>query len=82
MSGMAATDQDRAAYLAELAWDFARSNLKPGGDFLVKVFHGQGFDEFLGTVRNRFDKVAVRKPAASRARSRETYLLAKGLKVK
>ena len=66
MSGMAVTDQAKAMYLAELALDFAQSHLKPGGDFLVKIFHGQGFDTFVGTVRCLFDKVTVRKPDASR----------------
>lgn len=80
MSGMAVTDQAKAMYLAELALAFVQSHLQPGGDFLVKVFHGQGFDAFVGAVRPLFAKVAVRKPDASRSRSREVYLLARGLK--
>jgi len=56
--------------------------LKPGGDFLVKIFQGQGFDEFVGMARSLFDKVMVRKPRASRARSREVYLLARGHQVR
>jgi 23S rRNA (uridine2552-2'-O)-methyltransferase len=80
MSGMAVTDQAKAMYLAELALVFVQSHLQPGGDFLVKVFHGQGFDAFVGAVRPLFDKVVVRKPDASRSRSREVYLLARGLK--
>ncbi len=82
MSGMTATDQAKAIYLAELALEFVRSHLKPGGDFLVKMFHGQGFDAYVGTIRTLFDKVMVRKPGASRPRSREVYLLAQGLRVK
>ena len=81
MSGMAATDQAKAMYLAELALDFSRSHLKPGGDFLVKVFQGQGFDTFVRMVRSQFDKVVIRKPDASRPRSREVYLLARGNRV-
>ncbi len=82
ISGMAVTDQAKAMYLTELALEFAQSNLKPGGDFLVKVFHGQGFDAFVAAVRPLFEKVMVRKPEASRSRSREVYLLAQRLKVK
>jgi len=82
MSGMAATDQARAMYLAELALEFAQSHLKPGGDFLVKIFQGQGFDEYVGAARSLFDKVMVRKPRASRPRSREVYLLARGRRVR
>jgi len=78
MSGMAVTDQARAMYLAELALEFVKSHLKPGGDFLVKIFHGQGFDDYVREVRSLFDKVIVRKPDASRPRSREVYLLARG----
>ena len=80
LSGIAATDQARAAELAELALEFAMKHLKPQGNFVVKIFHGAGFDEFLGTLRKRFQSVAVRKPEASRSRSREVYLLAKGLR--
>lgn len=78
MSGMAAVDQARAMYLAELALDFARNWLKPGGDFVVKVFQGSDFDSYLREVRSLFDKVRVTKPKASRPRSREVYLLARG----
>lgn len=80
LSGMSAVDQPRAMYLAELALAFARDWLKPGGDFLVKVFQGEGFDPFLADCRNAFDKVSIRKPAASRPRSREVYVLGRGLK--
>jgi 23S rRNA (uridine2552-2'-O)-methyltransferase len=78
ISGMKAVDQPRAMYLAELALDFAQKSLKPGGDFLVKVFQGEGFDAYLAAVRKSFKKVLVRKPQASRSRSREVYLLARG----
>jgi 23S rRNA (uridine2552-2'-O)-methyltransferase len=72
MSGMTVTDQTRAMYLAEIALDFVRSHLKPGGDFLVKVFHGEGFDDYVREARRVFTKVVVRKPDASRSRSRES----------
>ncbi len=80
ISGMKAIDQPKAMYLAELAVDFCTRVLNQGGDFLVKVFQGEGFDEFQKTLRAHFDKVLVRKPKASRARSREVYLLARGYK--
>jgi len=82
MSGMAVTDQARSMYLAELALDFCRSHLKPGGDFVVKLFQGEGFDDFVRDVRSQFDKVMVRKPDASRPRSREVYLLARSCRVR
>jgi 23S rRNA (uridine2552-2'-O)-methyltransferase len=65
-------------YLAELALEFAMQSLKPGGSFLTKVFQGEGFDPYLKQLRQQFKSVASRKPRASRARSREMYLLAKG----
>lgn len=80
MSGMDAIDQPKGMYLAELALDFAGKVLKPGGDFLVKVFQGEGFDEYLRDLRRSFDNVVVRKPKASRARSREVYLLGRGFR--
>ena len=80
ITGLKAVDQPRAMYLAELALDLAREVLKPGGDFLVKVFQGEGFDEFLKAVRASFQKVVIRKPQASRPKSREVYLLAQGMK--
>ena len=76
-SGIKAVDQPRGMYLAELALDFVRQCLRPGGDFLVKVFQGEGFDSFLKELRLAFATVAPRKPAASRARSAERYLLAR-----
>ncbi|HET7587411.1 MAG TPA: 23S rRNA (uridine(2552)-2'-O)-methyltransferase RlmE [Gammaproteobacteria bacterium] len=78
ISGVAAVDQPRAMALAELAAEFAIDWLKPGGDFLVKVFQGEGFDAFVADMRRQFGKVMVRKPDASRPRSREVYLVAKG----
>lgn len=77
ISGQAAIDQPRAMYLAELALDFAGQVLKPGGDFLVKVFQGEGFDQYLRALRSQFKQVVTRKPKASRPRSREVYLLAR-----
>jgi 23S rRNA (uridine2552-2'-O)-methyltransferase len=76
-SGIKAVDQPSSLYLAELALDFARQCLKPGGDFLVKAFQGEGFDRFLKELRVAFATVAPRKPRASRARSAEQYLLAR-----
>ena len=61
-----------------MALEFALKTLKPGGDFLVKVFQGEGFDPYLAELRKSFKKVLVRKPQASRSRSREVYLLARG----
>ncbi|MDV6318630.1 23S rRNA (uridine(2552)-2'-O)-methyltransferase RlmE [Chromohalobacter sp. HP20-39] len=78
MSGMAAIDQPQAMYLVELALDLARQTLSPGGRFLAKVFQGEGFDAYLKELRSSFRKVTTRKPEASRARSREVYLLAEG----
>lgn len=81
MSGNRAIDIPRSMYLCELALDFAKQNLAPGGALLMKVFHGEGFDTLLQETRAIFDKVVVRKPSASRARSKETYLLAKSYKL-
>jgi 23S rRNA (uridine2552-2'-O)-methyltransferase len=67
-------------HLVELAFDFAINNLSKQGSFLVKVFQGEGFDAYLKEMRAHFNKVITRKPDASRARSREVYLLARGLK--
>ena len=82
MSGMAATDQAKSMYLVELALEFAKQHLKPNGNFVVKIFQGEGFDDFVREVRQHFAKVMVRKPGASRPRSREVYLLAIGKQVK
>lgn len=75
-SGMDAVDQPRMMHLAELAMDFADHHLKPGGALLIKLFHGAGFDDYIRELRQRYGKVAVRKPAASRKRSPEVYALA------
>jgi 23S rRNA (uridine2552-2'-O)-methyltransferase len=80
ISGMRAVDQPRAMYLVELALDFAKTTLKPGGDFVVKVFQGEGFDAYLQALRTSFDRVVIRKPKASRPKSREVYMLARGFK--
>ncbi len=80
MSGMAAIDQPKAMYLVELALDLATRTLKKDGVFLAKVFQGEGFDQYLQQIRDNFKSVITRKPEASRARSREVYLLAKGFK--
>lgn len=78
MSGNRAVDIPRAMYLVELAYDFSHKMLKPGGTLLMKVFHGTGFDDMVKQARSQFERVVIRKPQASRSRSRETYLLAKG----
>jgi 23S rRNA (uridine2552-2'-O)-methyltransferase len=78
ISGISSVDQANAAYLTELALDFSLKWLKPGGNFLVKVFVGSGFEEIVVNMRKGFEKVATRKPKASRDRSSEVYLL--GLK--
>ena len=79
LSGVGLVDQARAMHLAELALEFALEHLKPGGSFLVKVFQGDGFDEYIRTMRGHFKQVATRKPKASRGRTNETFLLAKDL---
>ena len=81
-SGLVAVDQPRNMYLAELALDFALQHLATGGTFLSKLFMGEGFDEYLKLTRQYFGKVVVRKPKASRPRSREVYLLATEFKGK
>ncbi len=81
ISGDEAVDQPRMMHLAEQAMLFARSVLAPQGAFLVKVFQGAGFPAYLQELRSGFQKVAIRKPKASRNRSRELYLLAKHLRV-
>lgn len=78
ISGVDVSDQARAMYLAELALDFARQVLRPGGDFIVKVFQGAGYAEFHRALRADFTRVLSRKPEASRARSKEMYLVGKG----
>jgi 23S rRNA (uridine2552-2'-O)-methyltransferase len=80
ISGVNAADQASSMYLVELALDMARQVLKSKGSFVAKVFQGVGYDEFLKDVRTSFEKVVVRKPDASRPRSREVYIVAKGFK--
>ena len=80
LSGIAVSDQARCMALAEIALDFARAHLAPEGAFLVKVFQGAGWDEFLRAAKSTFAKVVVRKPDASRGESAEQYLLGRGLK--
>jgi len=80
MSGVSDVDQPKAMYLVELALAMAESVLKPGGGFVAKVFQGEGFDSYLKQLRDKFQRVVTRKPGASRARSRECYLVAKGFK--
>jgi 23S rRNA (uridine2552-2'-O)-methyltransferase len=77
-SGMTAVDQPRAMHLAELAMDFADGQLRTGGAFLIKLFQGAGFDDYVRELRRRYAKVVIRKPAASRNRSPEVYALATG----
>ena len=81
MSGNANVDLPRAMDLCELALEFARQQLKPGGSFLIKVFQGEGFEAYLRECRDSFATVKTRKPKASRPRSRELYILGSGLKV-
>jgi len=80
MSGNRGVDQPRAIYLGELALEAAKSVLSKDGSFLVKLFHGEGFEAFQGEVQRCFTKIAIRKPKASRPRSNEVYILAKGFK--
>lgn len=81
MSGNLASDQPRAMYLVELALDMCREVLAPNGAFIVKVFQGEGFDQYLADVRKMFKAVKIRKPDSSRARSREVYIVATGYKL-
>lgn len=78
ISGMGSVDMPRAYYLCELALDLARQVLKPGGGLLVKLFQGEGFEAYSKELKSSFSKVVMRKPKASRARSREIYALATG----
>ena len=80
MSGQASIDQPGSMYLVELALDMARQVLKPNGQFVAKVFQGDGFDEYVKALRESFSKVLIRKPKASRARSREVYVVGKGFR--
>ena len=80
ISGIDMADQASSIYLVELALDMARRALKPKGDFVTKVFQGAGSDAYLKELRSSFEKLMIRKPAASRPRSREVYAVAKGFK--
>lgn len=80
MSGNESIDMPRSMYLNELALDFAKKVLLPNGGFLIKVFQGEGFDSLLLEIKKLFKKVVIRKPKASRGRSREVYILARDLK--
>ena len=80
ISGNKGMDQPRAIYLGELALDAAHTMLRKGGVFLIKMFQGEGFDDFHRQVKQHFNSVVIRKPKASRARSNEVYILAKGFK--
>ncbi|WP_198266144.1 23S rRNA (uridine(2552)-2'-O)-methyltransferase RlmE [sulfur-oxidizing endosymbiont of Gigantopelta aegis] len=80
VTGVKAVDQPKSMYLLELAIDLADQVLKPQGSLLMKVFQGEGFQPLLAELRKRYQKVITRKPDASRSRSSELYLLAKGFK--
>lgn len=80
LSGNPSIDMPRVMYLAELVLEFALKTIKPEGGFLIKIFQGQGSEAFLAEVKRRFKKVVIRKPKASRGRSREVYVVAKGIK--
>lgn len=80
MSGVDAVDQPRGMYLCELALELAQTVLAKGGNYVVKVFQGEGFDDYIRQCREVFDKVLIRKPDASRGRSREVYVVGIGYK--
>ncbi|AKB02250.1 23S rRNA (uridine(2552)-2'-O)-methyltransferase RlmE [Vibrio cholerae] len=80
MAGNLSVDQPRAMYLVELALDMCRQVLAPNGSFVVKVFQGEGFDDYVKAVRNLFKVVKIRKPDSSRSRSREVFIVATGYK--
>ena len=81
ISGMAAVDQPKAMYLAELALELAREVLVKDGIFVTKVFQGEGIDSYRNEIKKSFKQIVTRKPAASRPRSKEFYILGKGFKV-
>ena len=81
LSGMASVDQPRSIYLCELALDFAVQTLKPGGNFLTKVFQGEGFDAYMRQLRENFASVVARKPQSSRSKSSEVYLIGRDFRV-
>lgn len=80
LSGISAADQAASIYLIELALDMAQQVLKPKGSFIAKAFQGEGYEAFVKEVRNHFDTVVIRKPDASRSRSREVYVVGKGFR--
>ncbi|MBN2606914.1 MAG: 23S rRNA methyltransferase, partial [Thiotrichales bacterium] len=80
MTGNKGVDIPKSMYLVELCVELAEQVLKPGGDLLMKVFQGEGYDQLLTTLKGSYQKVLTRKPKASRARSKEIYLLARGKK--
>ena len=80
LSGIATADQAASIYLIELALDMAQQVLKPKGSFIAKAFQGEGYEAFVKEVRNHFDTVVIRKPEASRSRSREVYVVSKGFR--
>lgn len=80
ITGISSADQASSIYFLELALDTVRRTLKPGANFLAKMFQGSGSDEYLKELRKHFDKVSIRKPAASRKESREVFVVAKGFK--
>ena len=81
ITGTRSVDQPRSMYLVEISLELAYEVLRPGGHFVTKVFHGEGFDELVKAVKSRFQQVKVRKPKASRPGSRETYLVASGYRL-
>ena len=81
MMGIADVDHDRSMHLVELARRFCGSDLRPGGDLLTKVFQGRGFQPLIKQLRGSFESVKLRKPKASRARSAEVYVLARGYRL-
>ncbi len=81
LSGMATVDQPRSIYLCELALDFAVQTLKPGGNFLTKIFQGEGFDAYLRQLRENFASIMTRKPQSSRSKSSEVYLIGHDFRV-
>lgn len=81
LSGNGTVDQATSMYLVELALDMCHQVLKQNGKFVVKVFQGEGFDQFMADVKSAFKVVKIRKPESSRARSREVYLVATGYKL-
>ena len=80
LTGITSADQASSIYFLELALDTVRKTLKPGASFAAKLFQGSGSDQYLKELRTHFEKVLIRKPAASRKESREVYLVAKGFK--